>query len=126
MPQRSLLKVIVLGDSGYVYNKFNQQYKATIGADFVTKELQIEDKLVTLQADPNDPELFPFVLLGNKMDMNCGSSRGVSEKVARDWCASRGNIPYFETSAKEGYNVDAAFFCAARAALASEHHDQDM
>ncbi|XP_074382154.1 ras-related protein Rab7-like isoform X2 [Apium graveolens] len=108
MPQRSLLKVIVLGDSGvgktslmnqYVYNKFNQQYKATIGADFVTKELQIEDKLVTLQ---------------------------VSEKVARDWCASRGNIPYFETSAKEGYNVDAAFFCAARAALASEHHDQDI
>ncbi|KAK6238094.1 hypothetical protein QUC31_003563 [Theobroma cacao] len=33
----------------YVYNKFNQQYKATIGADFVTKELQVDDKLVTLQ-----------------------------------------------------------------------------
>nr|KJB49117.1 hypothetical protein B456_008G101600 [Gossypium raimondii] len=56
--RRTLLKVIVLGDSGvgktslmnqYVYNKFNQQYKATIGADFVTKELQIDDKLVTLQ-----------------------------------------------------------------------------
>ena len=29
--------------------KFSQQYKATIGADFVTKELQIDDKLVTLQ-----------------------------------------------------------------------------
>ena len=32
-----------------MYKKFSQQYKATIGADFVTKELQIDDKLVTLQ-----------------------------------------------------------------------------
>ena len=29
--------------------KFSQQYKATIGADFLTKEVLIEDKLVTLQ-----------------------------------------------------------------------------
>lgn len=33
----------------YVHKKFSQQYKATIGADFVTKELQIDDRLVTLQ-----------------------------------------------------------------------------
>lgn len=32
-----------------MHNKFSQQYKATIGADFVTKELQIDDRLVTLQ-----------------------------------------------------------------------------
>lgn len=32
-----------------MHNKFSLQYKATIGADFVTKELQIGDKLVTLQ-----------------------------------------------------------------------------
>lgn len=32
-----------------MYKKFVAQYKATIGADFVTKELQIDDKLVTLQ-----------------------------------------------------------------------------
>lgn len=53
-----LLKINQLGDSGvgktslmnqYVYKKFNRQYKATIGADFVTKELHIEDKSVTLQ-----------------------------------------------------------------------------
>ncbi|XP_022894313.1 ras-related protein Rab7-like isoform X2 [Olea europaea var. sylvestris] len=47
--RRTLLKVIVLGDSGYVHKKFSHQYKATIGADFVTKELQIDDRLVTLQ-----------------------------------------------------------------------------
>ncbi|KAL9377994.1 hypothetical protein Peur_029329 [Populus x canadensis] len=33
----------------YVYNKYSQQSKATIRADFVTKELQIDDKLITLQ-----------------------------------------------------------------------------
>ena len=36
--------------SRYVHKKFSQQYKATIGADFVTKELQIGDWLVTLSS----------------------------------------------------------------------------
>jgi len=49
----------------------------------------------------------------------------VTEKKARDWCASRGNIPYFETSAKEGYNVEEAFLCVAKIALENEHQ-QDM
>lgn len=33
----------------YVNKRFSNQYKATIGADFLTKEIMIEDKLVTLQ-----------------------------------------------------------------------------
>lgn len=49
----------------------------------------------------------------------------VPEKIAREWCASRGNIPYFETSAKEDYNVDYAFLCIAKTALEYEH-DQNM
>ncbi|KAG8474928.1 hypothetical protein CXB51_031646 [Gossypium anomalum] len=148
MKRRTLLKVIVLGDSGYVYNKFNQQYKATIGADFVTKELQIDDKLVTLQIwDTAGQERFQS--LGSAFyrgadccvivfDVNILRSfetlnnwreeflKQVSEKKARDWCASRGNIPYFETSAKEDYNVDEAFLCVAKTALASEHEQHDM
>ncbi len=53
-----LLKVIILGDSGvgktslmnqFVNDKFSKQYKATIGADFLTKEILIDDKLVTMQ-----------------------------------------------------------------------------
>jgi len=32
-----------------VHKKFSNQYKATIGADFLTKEIMIDDKLVTLQ-----------------------------------------------------------------------------
>ncbi|KAG4391444.1 hypothetical protein GLYMA_05G184600v4 [Glycine max] len=88
--KRTLLKIIVLGDSGvgktslmnqYVYRKFSQQYKATIGADFVTKEIQVDDKLVTLQGDMNDPEAFPFVLLGNKVDVDGGNSRRVFEVI---------------------------------------------
>jgi len=56
--KKVLLKVIILGDSGvgktslmnqYVHKRFSNQYKATIGADFLTKEQMIDDKLVTLQ-----------------------------------------------------------------------------
>jgi Ras-related protein Rab-7A len=32
-----------------VNKKFSNQYKATIGADFLTKEVQFEDRLFTLQ-----------------------------------------------------------------------------
>lgn len=49
----------------------------------------------------------------------------VSENKAKDWCASKGNIPYFETSAREDINVDAAFLYVSRSALANDH-DQDM
>ncbi|KAB5541428.1 hypothetical protein DKX38_014402 [Salix brachista] len=208
--RRTLLKVIILGDSGvgktslmnqYVNRKFSNQYKATIGADFLTKEVQFEDRLFTLQmgsklvtvpgtlweklptliaacilcsmiwdtagqerfqslgvafyrgadccvlvydvnsmksfdnlnnwreefliqASPSDPENFPFVVLGNKVDVDGGNSRVVSEKKARAWCASKGNIPYFETSAKEGINVEEAFQCIAKNALKSGEEEE--
>lgn len=35
----------------YVNKKFSNQYKATIGADFLTKEVMVEDRLVTLQVE---------------------------------------------------------------------------
>ncbi|KAJ1492721.1 ras family-domain-containing protein, partial [Baffinella frigidus] len=58
--KKVLLKVIILGDSGvgktslmnqYVNKKFSNQYKATIGADFLTKEVSVDDRLVTMQLD---------------------------------------------------------------------------
>lgn len=33
----------------FVNKKFSNQYKATIGADFLTKEFSIDDKMVTMQ-----------------------------------------------------------------------------
>jgi len=56
--KKVLLKVIILGDSGvgktslfnkFINDKFSKQYQATIGADFLTKEIIIDDKLVTMQ-----------------------------------------------------------------------------
>lgn len=56
--KKILLKVIILGDSGvgktslmnrYVRNKFSQQYKATIGADFLTKDIEVDGRIVTMQ-----------------------------------------------------------------------------
>ncbi|KAM0944425.1 putative small GTPase, P-loop containing nucleoside triphosphate hydrolase [Dioscorea sansibarensis] len=47
--RRMLLKVIILGDSGYVNKKFSNQYKATIGADFLTKDVKFKDRPFTLQ-----------------------------------------------------------------------------
>ncbi|KAL0410657.1 UNVERIFIED_CONTAM: Ras-related protein Rab7 [Sesamum latifolium] len=153
--------------------KFSNQYKATIGADFLTKEVQFEDRIFTLQiwdtagqerfqslgvafyrgadccvlvydvnvtksfdnlnnwreefliqASPADPENFPFVVLGNKIDVDGGNSRVVSDKKAKAWCSSKGNIPYFETSAKEGFNVEAAFQCIAKNALKHDSEEE--
>lgn len=35
------------------------------------------------------------------------------------WCQSKGNIPYFETSAKESINVEQSFVAACRNALSA-------
>ena len=56
------------------------------------------------------------MVLGNKVDVDGGASRTVSEKKAKSWCTSKGAIPYFETSAKEDLNVEAAFQCIAKSA----------
>jgi Ras-related protein Rab-7A len=176
--KKTLLKVIILGDSGvgktslmnqYVNKKFSNQYKATIGADFLTKEVMVDDRLITMQiwdtagqerfqslgvafyrgadscvlvfdvnvaktfenldswrdefliqAGPRDPDNFPFVVLGNKIDLD---SRTIAQKRAVAWCQAKGNVPYFETSAKEAINVEQAFQVIARNALKQESED---
>ncbi|KAL8440345.1 hypothetical protein Efla_000233 [Eimeria flavescens] len=172
--KKSLLKVIILGDSSvgktslmnqYVNKKFSNQYKATIGADFLTKDVVIDDKEVTIQiwdtagqerfqslgvafyrgadccvlvfdvtnpksfdsleswkeefliqSSPSDPEAFPFVVLGNKVDEK--DKRRVSAAKAEAFCGSK--ISYFETSAKQATNVSAAFEEIARKAMQHE------
>jgi len=178
--KKALLKVIILGDSGvgktslmnqYVSNKFTSAYKATIGADFLTKEVMVDDKLVTMQiwdtagqerfqslgvafyrgadccvlvfdvtnaksfehienwrdefltqAAPRNPESFPFILIGNKIDQE---NRVVTTKRAQAWCQANGNMPYFETSAKEAINVAQAFQAVAKNALQQDANFND-
>lgn len=168
MAYRKLLKVIVLGDSGvgktslmnqFVSQRFSASYKATIGADFLCKDLTVSGTDVTLQcwdtagqerfqslgvafyrgsdccilvfdvtsqksfdnlsfwidefliqSAPRDPDSFPFVVLGNKTDLE---GRVVSRQHAEDWCRSKGNLLYIETSAKEAINTETAFDLAA-------------
>jgi len=49
----------------YVNKKFSNQYKATIGADFLTKEVMVDDRLVTMQVRTFSTSLFlhSFVVL---------------------------------------------------------------
>lgn len=71
-----------------------------------------------MQVGPRDPESFPFVVVGNKVDME--GKRAVSQKRAMEWCAAKGNIPYFETSAKQAINVEEAFRTVVKAATDQE------
>lgn len=48
------------------------------------------------------------MVIGNKIDVE-ESKRMVASKRAMTWCQSNGNVPYFETSAKEAVNVEQAF-----------------
>ena len=73
-----------------------------------------------IQAGPRDPDNFPFVVLGNQIDKD---GRVVAQKRALAWCQAKGNLPYFETSAKEAINVDQAFQVIARNALKQESEE---
>lgn len=80
-----------------------------------------------ISAAPRDPDSFPFVVMGNKVDV-IDRARAVPTKKAQEWCASKGNspIPLFETSAMDDINVEAAFEAVARAALTRGEQDDDL
>lgn len=183
---KAFLKVVLLGDgavgktslrSRFIHKKFTNNYKATIGADFITKEVVVEEeyggvKRATMQiwdtagqerfqslgvafyrgadacvlvfdvsvyksfenlnnwrreflvqADPFDPDHFPFLLIGNKVDVE---ERAVSRPVAERWAKANNNMPYFETSAKDGTNVEEAFKCIARIVRPIDNIEIDM
>ncbi|KAL0234933.1 hypothetical protein GEMRC1_001515 [Eukaryota sp. GEM-RC1] len=71
-----------------------------------------------IQAAPSDVDTFPFVLLGNKIDIS--QNRSVPNRRATAWCQSKGDIPFFETSAKENHNIEQAFQTVAKMALTRE------
>jgi Ras-related protein Rab-7A len=75
------------------------------------------------QLNPKDPDNFPFVLIANKCDKE---DRKVSETKIKQYCAQKGNIPYFETSAKSNMNVEKAFEEAANLALKRQQTEEEM
>jgi len=177
--KKQLYKVIIVGDSGvgktsllnqYVNQRYTQQYRATVGADFLAKEVMVDDRLITLQiwdtagqerfqslggafyrgADccvltfdltnaksfesldnwreeflaqgaPKDPENFPFIVIGNKVDRE--TERKVPTAKAQSWCKNHGNIEYFEVSAKDNISVEDAFQVVAKQAASRERED---
>lgn len=91
-------------------------YDVTSPGSFKNLESWRDEFLI--QASPRDPENFPFVVIGNKVDL--ADSRTVTTKKAMQWCQEKNNVPYFETSAKEAINVEQAFQTIAKNALARE------
>lgn len=85
----------------------------------VTCEFNVE---ACLQAAPDDPSTFPFVLLGNKCD-EPSDKRMVSEREARGWCDGQNKIPYLETSAKNDTNVPEAFTTIVNLALSCKSEE---
>ena len=155
-------------------HRFSQQYKATIGADFLTKEIEVDGQIVNMQiwdtagqeryqslgsafyrgadacvlvydvtdarsfealdawreeflvaAAPRDPDSFPFVILGNKVDVS-DNPRAVSKLKAQKWCKKKGDLALFETSARDDINVVPAFNVVARQALKRGEEEADL
>ena len=155
-----LFKIILIGSSGvgkssilqrYMKKTFDENYKITIGVDFLMKTLTINKQLVKLQvwdtagqekyksmvssyyrgahvalivfdltshlsfeALPswienfykNGPEQKNTILIGNKKDLV--EERQVTQEEAELFSQTNNKI-YFETSAKEGDNIDYVF-----------------
>lgn len=73
------------------------------------KNLSMWKKEFLYYADIQDGNSFPFVILGNKCDVE---NRQVLVESANEWCRVNGQAPYFETSAKDSTNVSHAFKAA--------------
>ena len=70
-----------------------------------------------------NPNAVPMLVLGNKADLV--DQRQVRADEVRRWCRERGDLQYFEVSAKDDVNVGTAMRAATCAALAALEQDPD-
>ena len=69
-----------------------------------------------LQASPRNPSQFPFMVIGNKCDLE--DKRTVSQPQAKSWCEEQDEpCIFFECSAANGTNVEQAFNAIAKEAV---------
>eukprot|EP01133_Synstelium_polycarpum_P003679 gene3679-4234_t len=134
-----LFKLVIIGDSAvgksnllnrFTRNEFTEKTKATIGVDFGTKSIEIENKVITAQCwdtagqerfraisfknvtrwlnelrEMAEPDIL-IMMVGNKSDLE--SSREVSTQEAQSFAQSN-KISFLETSALNSTNVNQAF-----------------
>ncbi|XP_026203133.1 rab7 domain-containing protein [Anabas testudineus] len=86
-------------------------FDVTSKASFLALEGWKKEFLI--QGEAEDPSHFPFIVLGNKTDLN---DREVSRRTALQWCEDIG-AEYFEGSAKDDIDVEKPFLRAAHSAL---------
>ena len=65
------------------------------------------------KAAPKDQDNYPFFLFGNKCDKT-ETDRKVSLEVVQKWTKMNNNIPYEETSAMKGTNIEVNFIKIAK------------
>ena len=87
-----------------------------------------------MQGTPKDPKSFPFIVVGNKLDLAAGGGAGggmsgkggrkVDEIKGKQWAKKEcGELKYFETSAAKNLNVEESFPALAKAAASHDSNE---
>lgn len=67
---------------------------------------------------------FPFIVLGNKVDIDA-NDKEVNRTEVENWCRENGGYPHIEASAKDSTNVQQCFITAIRKTVTAQLHQGD-